>query len=77
LGNRPGRWIKRVITGYKSTILIAKELVEEVDIEPMFRATTRSRRVKRQAGETACNEPTTSPERKKELNFSTVFWILH
>ena len=73
MGNRPGRWIKRVITGYKSTILIAKELVEEVDIEPMFRATTRSRRVKRQAGETACDEPASSPEKK----FEVVFWTLH
>ena len=52
-------------TGSKSAILTAKELSEELDLEPIFRATTRIRRVKRQAGETACDEPITSPEKKK------------
>ena len=61
------------ISKYKSTILTAKELAEELDIEPIFRATTRIRRVKRQAGETACDEPITSPEKKLRLHFSTVF----
>ena len=46
-------------TGYKSAILTAKELAEKLDIEPMFRASTRIRCVKHQAGETACDEPIT------------------
>jgi hypothetical protein len=33
----------------------------------MFRATTRIRRVRRQAGEIACDEPITSPEKKIEV----------
>ena len=60
-------------TGYKSAILTIKELAEELDIEPMFRATTRIQHVKRQAGETACDEPASSPEKK----FEVVFWTLH
>jgi len=53
-------------------------LAEVLDIEPMFRVTTRIRRVKRQAVETACDEPITSPEKKNlRMNFSTVFWTLH
>ena len=43
----------------------------------MFRATTRIRRVKRQAGETACDESVISPENKFEVEFLTVFWTLH
>ncbi|XP_052754162.1 LOW QUALITY PROTEIN: 52 kDa repressor of the inhibitor of the protein kinase-like [Galleria mellonella] len=56
-------------TGFKSAILTAKELAEELEIEPVFRATTRIRRVKRQAGETAQDEPITSPEKKIEVEF--------
>ena len=54
---------------YKSVILTTKEFTEQLDIEPMFRATTRIRRVRRQAGETACGEPVTSPEKKIEVAF--------
>ncbi|KAG5899695.1 hypothetical protein JTB14_030092 [Gonioctena quinquepunctata] len=43
-------------TGFKSAILTAKELTEELEIEPVFRATTRIRYVKRQAGEIARDE---------------------
>lgn len=56
-------------TGFKSAILTAKELAEELEIEPVFRATTRIRRVKRQAGEIAQDEPITSPEKKFEVEF--------
>ena len=64
-------------TGYKRVILTAIELAENLDIEPKFRATTRIQRVMRQAGETACDEPITSPEKNLRLNFSTVLWTLH
>ncbi|XP_026475844.1 uncharacterized protein LOC113381071 [Ctenocephalides felis] len=60
-------------TGFKSAILTAKELAEELEIEPEFRATTRICRIKRQAGEIARDDPITSPEKK----FSTVFWTLY
>jgi len=56
-------------TGYKSATLPAKALAEELDIEPMFKATTRIWRVKRKVGETACDEPITSPEKKFEVEF--------
>lgn len=56
-------------TGLKSAILTTKELPEELDIEPVFRATTRIRRVQRQAGETARDEPITSSENFRKLKF--------
>ncbi|KAJ8963600.1 hypothetical protein NQ314_005499 [Rhamnusium bicolor] len=56
-------------TGFKSAILTSKELAEELEIEPVFKATTRIRCVKRQAGETARDEPITSPEKKFEVEF--------
>ncbi|KAJ8960709.1 hypothetical protein NQ314_006020 [Rhamnusium bicolor] len=56
-------------TGFKSAILTAKELAEELEIEPVFKATTRIRCVKRHAGETARDEPITSPEKKFEVEF--------
>ena len=56
-------------TGLKSAILTAKELAEELEIESVFRATTRVQCVERQAGETARDEPTTSPEKKFEVGF--------
>lgn len=55
--------------GFKSAILTAKELAEELEIEPVFRATKRIRFVKRQAGETARDEPITNPEKKFEVEF--------
>lgn len=39
--------------GYKSVILSAKAWAVELEIEPVFEPTTRIRRVKREAGETA------------------------
>ncbi|CAB3224851.1 unnamed protein product [Arctia plantaginis] len=54
-------------TGFKSAILTAKELAEELEIEPVFKATTRIRYVKRQAGETARDEPIASPEKIIEI----------
>ncbi|CAB3233161.1 unnamed protein product [Arctia plantaginis] len=56
-------------TGFKSAILTAKELAEELEIEPVFKATTRIRYVKRQAGETARDEPIASPEKIIEIEF--------
>lgn len=41
--------------------------------QSIFRATTRIRRAKGQASETASNESITSSENKLTLNFSTVF----
>ena len=48
-------------------------MTEELDIGPMFTATTRIRRVKRQDGETACDEPITFPEKKIEVEFFNCF----
>ena len=55
-------------TGLKSAILTAKESAEELKIEPVFK-TTRLRCVKRQARETALDEPITYPEKKFEVKF--------
>ena len=62
----------------KSVILTSNELAEKLDIEPKFRATTRIRRIMRQAGETACDFQLSFGD---YINFSqwkiwTVKWIL-
>ncbi|CAD0206693.1 unnamed protein product [Chrysodeixis includens] len=56
-------------TGFKSAISTAKELAEELEVEPVFKATKRIRFVKRQADETARDEPIVSPEKKFEVEF--------
>ena len=44
-----------------------KELAEELEIGPVFRATTRIWYVKRKAGETARDKPVTSLEKLFEV----------
>lgn len=56
-------------TGFKSAISTAKELAEELEVEPVFRATKRTRFVKRQADETTRDEPIVLPKKKFEVEF--------
>ncbi|XP_065664604.1 zinc finger MYM-type protein 1-like [Hydra vulgaris] len=53
-------------TEFKRAILMTKELAEALEIEPVFKVTSRVRCIRRQAGETVRDEPITSSKKKKK-----------
>jgi hypothetical protein len=56
-------------TGLKESIIVANDLAEELQIEPVFKPLKRTRRVKRHFDEIAQDEPIVCPARKFEVEF--------
>ncbi|XP_051165632.1 52 kDa repressor of the inhibitor of the protein kinase-like [Leptopilina boulardi] len=55
--------------GFKKAIVTARELADELEIEPIFKEIKRVRRVKRIFDEKNKDEPITCPEKKLEVEF--------
>lgn len=56
-------------TGFKQAIVTATELAAEINVEPIFKPQTRLRRVKRQPGEEAIDEPINDAKKLFEVQF--------
>lgn len=56
-------------TGFKKAYCTASDLAKELQVNPEFKPAKRLRRIKRQAGEIATDEPIESPEKKIEVEF--------
>ena len=55
--------------GFKQATVDAKELAEDLNIDPIFKPLKRVRRVKRHYDENAADEPIQNPEKKLEVTF--------
>nr|XP_032522976.1 uncharacterized protein LOC116774368 [Danaus plexippus plexippus] len=55
--------------GFKKAYCTASDLAKELQVNPEFKPAKRLRRIKRQAGEIATDEPIESPEKRFEVEF--------
>ena len=55
--------------GFNQSIIIAKDLAEELQIKPVFKSLKRIRRAKRQLDGIAQDEPIVCPKKKLEVEF--------